>query len=100
MIAVIRTGGKQYVVTPGKEIQIEKLDIEPGKSVHFDILLTSDKDTKVGAPLVGGAKVSATVVSHGRSPKVTGVKFHNKVRYQRKLGHRQHYTKIKIDTIA
>ena len=101
MFAVIATGGKQYVVTPGQELTVEVLPQDAGSKVVFDqVLLVSDQDTKVGEPLVSGAKVSATVVRHGRTKKVTGVKFHNKVRYRRKFGHRQHFTKVKIDSIA
>lgn len=101
MFAVIATGGKQYVVTPGQELSVELLPNEAGSTLTFDqVLLVSDTDTKIGEPLVAGAKVTATVVRHGRTRKVTGVKFHNKVRYRRKFGHRQPFTKIKIESIA
>ncbi len=101
MFAIIRTGGKQYRVSPGQTLQVEKLKTEPGKTVDFtDVLLTSDKETTVGQPLVAGAKVTAKVVTHGRDSKVTGVKFHNKVRYRRTFGHRQDFTTVKIEKIS
>lgn len=101
MFAVIKTGGKQYVVTPGQTIDIEKLPVEAGKPVVFDqVFLVNDKETKVGTPTVKGAKVEGTVVAQFRTPKVTGIKFHNKVRYRRKFGHRQDQTKVKIEKIS
>jgi large subunit ribosomal protein L21 len=101
MMAVIQTGGKQYLVTPGQEIMIETLPVAPGKPVTFEeVLMVSDEKTKIGEPLVSGAKVTGTVIEHGRHDKVTGVKFHNKVRYRRKFGHRQPFTKVKIEKIA
>lgn len=100
MIAVIRTGGKQYLVTPGQELKIEKLDVAPGKTVDFDVLLVSDKETKIGGPTVGGVVATATVLAHGRADKVTIVKFHNKVRYLRRKGHRQHWTKVRVEKIS
>ncbi len=101
MFAIIRTGGKQYRVSPGDSLKIEKLKTPAGKSVEFsDVLLVSDKDTTIGTPLVTKAKVSGTVVKHAQGDKVTGYKFHNKVRYTRKLGHRQEYTEVKIEKIS
>ncbi len=101
MMAIIKTGGKQYLVKPGQEIVIETLPIAPGKPVNFEeVLMVSDATTKLGDPLVAGAKVTGTVVEHGRSEKVVGIKFHNKVRYHRKFGHRQPFTKVKIERIA
>lgn len=101
MFAIIRTGGKQYRVEPGQTLQIEKLKTEAGKPVEFtDVLLVSDTDTTIGQPLVSGAKVTGTVVRHGLTKKVTGVKFHNKVRYRRTYGHRQDFTAVKIDKIT
>lgn len=101
MYAVIRTGGKQYVVTADQTITIEKLDQAVGKAFAFaDVLMIGDSEAKLGAPIVSGAKVEATVVAHGRAPKVVGVKFHNKVRYHRKFGHRQDWTKVKITKVS
>ena len=99
--AIIRTGGKQYLVKPGQEIVIETLAIEPGKQVTFDeVLMIGGDELKLGAPFVTGGKVTGTVVKHGKSKKVTGVKFHNKVRYRRTFGHRQNFTAVKIDKIS
>ena len=100
MFAVIKTGGKQYLVTPDQELTIEKLDLAAGAKVTFDeVLLVNDKTSTIGAPFTG-SKVTAVVVAHGRAAKVTGVKFHNKVRYRRKFGHRQPWTKVKIEKIG
>lgn len=101
MYAIIRTGGKQYRVAPGQDIRFEKLDTPVGKTIEFtDVLLVSDQDTTIGQPLVTGAKVTATVVNHGQATKVSGVKFHNKVRYRRTYGHRQEFTAVKIEKIS
>lgn len=101
MHAVIRTGGKQYLVTADQTITIEKLETEAGKPVTFsDVLLVADAEPTLGSPTVTKAKVEGTVVAHGRTDKVVGVKFHNKVRYHRKFGHRQHWTKVKITKIS
>lgn len=101
MFAIIRTGGKQYRVSPGQSLQIEKLKTPAGQSVDFtEVLLISDKVTNIGQPMITGAKVTATIINHGRSKKVTGVKFHNKVRYRRMMGHRQDYTTVKIEKIS
>ena len=103
MIAVITTGGKQYIVKEGMELKVEKLELEEGKNVDFDVMLTADeegKDVKVGTPNVEGAKVSATVLEQGRSKKLTVIKFKSKSRYRRKYGHRQPFTKLKIEKIS
>ena len=99
MLAVIKTGGKQYLVQPGDKITIEKIDVEEGKKFTFDeVLLTvDDKDeVKVGTPLVTGAKVKAQVVAHGMTDKVTIHKYKAKKRYSRKLGHKQPCTQVEI----
>ena len=103
LLAVIQTGGKQYIVREGQELKIEKLEMDSGASVNFDALLISDADgsnTKVGTPSVGGAKVSASVIEQGRAEKVSVIKYKPKVRYRRNVGHRQPFTKIKIDKIT
>lgn len=101
MHAVIRTGGKQYLVAKDQTITIEKLPIAAGKPVVFDdVLLVGDTEATLGNPQVKGAKVEGTVVTQERTDKVTGVKFHNKVRYHRKFGHRQEVTTVKIIKIA
>jgi len=102
-LAVIQTGGKQYLVEEGQELNVEKLENEVGSSVEFDALLVSDvdgKDTKVGKPTVSGVKVKATVLAQDRAKKVSVIKYKPKVRYRRNVGHRQPFTKIKIDQIA
>lgn len=103
MLAVIKTGGKQYVVKEGAELRVEKLLLDEGKSIEFDALLVSDEkgeNVKVGTPLVSGAKVSATVLEQGRAKKVSVIKYKPKSRYRRNVGHRQPFTKIKIEKIT
>ncbi len=103
MFAVIATGGKQYIVREGEELNVEKLDLEEGGAIEFAAMLVADeegKEVKVGAPQVAGAKVSATVVEQGRGKKITVIKYKPKVRYRRKYGHRQPFTKIKIQNIS
>ena len=100
--AVIKTGGKQYLVQEGQKFRIEKLaSSEKDKVVFDEVLLTSSgKTIKVGAPLVKGAKVEAKIISHGRHKKVTGVKMKAKKRYKKYFGHKQHYTEVEITKIA
>lgn len=100
MNAVIKTGGKQYIVKQGDIVTIEKLEAQPGDVVSFDALLTFDGDkVNVGTPTVAG-KVSGEVVSHGRAAKIEVVKYKAKSRYTRRTGHRQHFTKVKITSVA
>jgi large subunit ribosomal protein L21 len=102
-IAVITTGGKQYIVREGQELKIEKLDLEPGASFELDALLVSDEDgsnSKIGTPHVSGAKISAKILDHGKADKVSVIKYKPKVRYRRNVGHRQPFTKIRIEKIA
>ena len=100
--AVITTGGKQYLVSDGDVIRVEKLATDEGKKVTFkDVLLTNDgKKTDVGAPTVKGATVEAKVTKHGRHDKVTGVKMKAKKRHKKYFGHKQHYTELEITKIA
>lgn len=102
-LAVIQTGGKQYLVREGQELKIEKLDTEVGGNVSFDVLLVSDEEgttTQVGTPTLSGAKVTAKVLDQGREDKVSVIKYKSKVRYRRNVGHRQPFTRIKIEKIA
>lgn len=103
MHAVIRTGGKQYRVEPGDEFNIEKLhDAEDGATVTFDEVLAvgSGDDLVVGKPTVDGASVTAdVVVAHGRDKKVIVFKKKRRKRYRRKRGHRQPFTRIKINEV-
>src|SRR5687767_4257662 len=99
--AVIKSGGKQYLVHDGALVKVEKLDLEPGKKVTFDevLLVAGEKDTKIGTPLLSGVKVAGEVVRHGRRDKVTGVKMKAKKRQRKLFGHKQHFTEVKITGI-
>ncbi len=101
MYAVIKTGGKQYRVESGAQVRVESLAADVGAAVSFDeVLLVGGGDAvKVGAPLVSGAKVKATVVSHGRGEKVKIFKMRRRKHYQKSQGHRQDYTEVRIDEI-
>jgi len=100
--AIIETGGKQYKVTPGQTIDVERLDAAEGSTVELDkVLLIADGDKmKVGTPTVDGAKVIATSQGEGRTRKVIVFKYKPKVRYRKKTGHRQFYTRLVIDRIV
>jgi large subunit ribosomal protein L21 len=102
MYAVFATGGKQYRVEAGSVLKIEKLSAEPGATVEFDqvMLVGSGADLKVGAPLVSGGLVRATVERHGKGDKVTIVKFRRRKHYLRQGTHRQHFTEIKVTDIV
>lgn len=99
--AVVKTGGKQLKVSEGQIIDVERLPEEEGASVELDrVLLISDGERVItGQPVVDGAKVKAKVLEQGRGPKVTVFKYKNKTRYRRKKGHRQPYTRLKVDQI-
>lgn len=107
-LAVIKTGGKQYVVTPGATLTIEKLgrrsatvDLKKGDTVTFDEVLMKDNGSlTLGVPLITGAKVTGTVQSVGRAKKVDVVKYKAKSNYFKRRGHRQPQIKVKIDSIA
>ncbi|MCR4684687.1 MAG: 50S ribosomal protein L21 [Lachnospiraceae bacterium] len=99
MYAIIATGGKQYKVSEGDVIKVEKLSAEAGDTVTFDqVLAVSDKKLLVGED-VSGSSVSGTVVENGKSKKVIVYKYKRKSGYHKKNGHRQAYTKVKIDKI-
>lgn len=104
MIAVIKTGGKQYTVKEGDTLRVEKLEAEEGKNITFEeVLLVGKEDgasTQVGTPLVSGAKVEAKVVKHGRDSKVDVRKFKAKSRYYKRYGHRQPFTEVEITSIS
>jgi large subunit ribosomal protein L21 len=97
--AVIKTGGKQFVVEKGSRIRVPSIEAEAGKSIEIDALLTGEA-TQGSDPVVGAAKVSATVVDHGRGAKVVVFKKKRRKHYKRKQGHRQGYTTITIDSIG
>ncbi len=103
MYAIIVTGGKQYLVTEGQKLQVEKLDLEVGATLNLDCLLVSDESgesVKVGTPLVPGGQVTAKVVAQDRADKVSVIKYKRKVRYRRNVGHRQPFTELLIEKIA
>ncbi len=101
MKAVIKTGGKQYLVEEGMRLRIEKLDAEAGAKVNFDVLMLDDgSDVDMGAPIVEKATVEAEVLETGRDKKVSVIKFKPKSNYKRNVGHRQPYTDVKIVKIS
>ena len=100
MYAIIATGGKQYKVSEGDIITIEKLGVEAGEKVTFDqVLVVGGDDLKVGDPTVAGATVEASVVENGKAKKVIVYKYKRKSGYHKKNGHRQQYTQVKIEKI-
>lgn len=101
MLAVIKTGGKQYIVKPGDKLKVEKLDKKEGEDIVFSDVLLVEKNKKIdiGSPMVKDATVSAKVLEHGKADKVIVFKYKSKKRYRRKIGHRQPYTKIEITKI-
>jgi large subunit ribosomal protein L21 len=100
--AVFRTGGKQYRARQGERVRIERLDAAVGDAVAFDqvLLVGEGAEIKVGAPLVAGGKVEATVVSQGRDEKITIIKFRRRKHYKRTQGHRQAFTEVEITSIS
>lgn len=101
MYAVIATGGKQYKVSKGDVLRVEKLGVEPGEDVSFDkVLLVADGDNiNIGAPYVNGGNVSAKVQANGRGKKVDIIKFHRRKHHRKQMGHRQDFTEIEITDI-
>lgn len=100
MYAVIKTGGKQYRVAVGEKLKIEQIPAEVGSQIELDQVLMIGGDTvRIGAPLIEGATVKATVVEQGRHPKVKIFKMRRRKHYQKRQGHRQNYTAIQIDAI-
>lgn len=101
MYAVVRTGGKQYTVREGQQLDVETLPAEQGSEVELtDVLLIGDGDQiTVGAPNVAGARVVFEVLEHGRAKKVTIFKFKSKTRYRKKNGHRQPFTRLAVRQI-
>ena len=100
-IAIIKTGGKQYLVKEGTKIKVEKLSGNPGDMVKLETLLKADdqgQGVEIGKPMVT-TTASAKIMSQGRADKVTIIKFKNKIRYRRKIGHRQPFTEIQIEKI-
>ena len=98
MLAVIKTGGKQYRVSPKDKLKIEKIVAEEGAEVVFDnvLLINDEADLSVGDPLIKGATVTAKVLKHAKADKVMTFKYKSKKRYKVKKGHRQLYTEVQI----
>ncbi len=102
MFAVIKTGGKQYIVHEGDVLTVEKLDAEVGKPVSFEVFLVSEDDgskLEIGTPVLA-TKTTGEVIEHGRGKKIEVVKYKAKSKYRRRVGHRQPFTKVKITKIA
>ena len=101
MYAVVRTGGKQVRVMPGSAVRVEKLPGAVGESIELDqvLLVGGEGETRVGTPLVEGVKVVGTITDQGRGPKITVFKMKRRKGYRRKMGHRQDYTQIRVDSI-
>ncbi|WP_311491941.1 50S ribosomal protein L21 [uncultured Anaerococcus sp.] len=102
MYAIIKTGGKQYKVSEGDLVRVEKLAYEVGETVDFDqvLLVANNGELKVGSPIVEGAKVSATVEDQNKDKKIVVYKYKPKKQYRKKHGHRQPYTLVKINSIS
>ena len=102
MYAVIKTGGKQYKVAVGEKLKVEQIPADIDSTIELsEVLMIADGDAvQVGTPLVAGAKVTATVVAHGRGEKIRIFKMRRRKHYQKRQGHRQNFTEIRIDAIA
>ena len=101
MYAVFQSGGKQHRVAEGHTVRLEKIEVATGETIEFDqvLLIADGENVQVGTPLVAGGKVVATVVSHGRGEKVTIQKFNRRKHNEKKMGHRQWFTEVKITAI-
>lgn len=101
MFAVIKTGGKQYLVAKGQKLKIEKLNAEAGKPVEFNevLFIADDKKAEVGTPLIQGASVTGKITEQGRARKQIVFRYHAKIRYRKKKGHRQPFTEVEITDI-
>jgi large subunit ribosomal protein L21 len=102
MYAVVKTGGKQYKVAPGEKLKVEQIPADVGAEVVLDqvLLVGEGESVRLGQPVLAGASVKATVVSHGRHDKVKIFKMRRRKHYQKHQGHRQNYTELRIDTIV
>jgi len=101
MYAIIKTGGKQYKVEPGRFVDVEKLDAEVGDEVSFDALMVVDGDTvQIGDPVVSGVKVAGKVLAQDKARKIVVYKYKPKKDYHKKQGHRQPYTRVEITSIG
>jgi len=102
MYAVIKTGGKQYRVSEGDTLRVEKLDVAEGESFDFDqvMMVGEGADVQIGTPLLEGSKVSAKVTQHGRAKKVRIIKFRRRKHSRKQMGHRQSFTEVEITGIS
>ncbi|MDR2787521.1 MAG: 50S ribosomal protein L21 [Candidatus Accumulibacter sp.] len=102
MYAVVKTGGKQYRVCVGQKFKVEQIPAEDGAEITLDqvLMLGEGEEVKVGVPLVTGASVRCTVVSHGRHDKIKIFKMRRRKHYQKHQGHRQNYTELRVDAIV
>lgn len=101
MYAIFRTGGKEYKVSPGDVVRVEKLPAEPGAGVEFNhVFAVRNQKLTLGNPLVEGAKVTGTVLRNARAPKVRVLKYKASKQYRRTLGHRQDYSEVRINEIV
>ena len=102
MYAVIKTGGKQYKVAPGQNLKVEQIPADVGAEIILDqvLMVGEGESVRLGQPILAGATVKATVVSHGRGEKVRIFKMRRRKHYQKHQGHRQNYTELKIDSIV
>ncbi|VAW58337.1 LSU ribosomal protein L21p [hydrothermal vent metagenome] len=101
MYAVVKTGGKQYKVTQDQYLKVEKLEGNEGDTIELNqVLMIADGDKlKIGSPMLDGGKITATILSHGRHKKVEIMKFRRRKHHQKRTGHRQYYTEIKVTAI-
>ncbi len=101
MLAVIKTGGKQYLVSPGQKIKIEKINKKEGSEITFKevLLLEKGKKLEIGTPLVKGAKVVGKIIKQGKGKKIIVLKYKAKTRYKKRQGHRQLFTEVEITKI-
>ena len=102
MYAVVKTGGKQYRVAAGEKIKVEQIPADVGAEITLDqvLMVGEGESVKIGTPLVAGATVKAKVIAHGRHDKVKIFKMRRRKHYQKRQGHRQNYTELRIDSIA
>jgi large subunit ribosomal protein L21 len=102
MYAVITSGSKQFTVKEGETLKLGKIEAEVGSSITFDniLMISNGDDVKIGAPYVAGAKVTASIVEHGRHKKILIVKFRRRKHHKKQMGHRQDYTEVKIEQIV
>lgn len=102
-LAIIKTGGKQYIVSPGKRLKVEKLGKSTGENLYFgEVLLIGDvdgADVRVGSPFLPSARVSANIIGNGRARKIKILKYKPKKRYRKRIGHRQLFTEVEIGSI-